>query len=358
MKEPTVEINLPHVYKLVEATRDRTLDDNERETLKLVVDAVGQQVPPPPTRSSEKTRKVLKSEEPGRAKDGDEEKRGHGRHGADDFPGARRVDIPHQTLQVGCPCPECGKGKLRTGRRGPAPRVRFTGQPPIQGTVYGLERLECNLCDSTFTAEAPEEVGDEKYDASVTAVLAVFKYGRGIPFNRIEAIQAQAGIPLPASTQWEILEEDAQLVKPAYDEMTRQAAQPVFGRRPIPAGAISGNRDSLSKRRAVQRRHLPRHRSPLLCRRRRSGLEGAGRQGLHPFIQARWERVISGCRDALENPGHEIFPVPVPTILGVTGCHCSRRSHSGGEAPARDSCRVWCRAGRVPAAVQEQLLAR
>ena len=225
MKEPTVEINLPHVYKLVEATRDRTLDDNERETLKLVVDAVGQQVPPPPTRSSEKTRKVLKSEEPGRAKDGDEEKRGHGRHGADDFPGARRVDIPHQTLQVGCPCPECGKGKLRTGRRGPAPRVRFTGQPPIQGTVYGLERLECNLCDSTFTAEAPEEVGDEKYDASVTAVLAVFKYGRGIPFNRIEAIQAQAGIPLPASTQWEILEEDAQLVKPAYDEMTRQAAQ-------------------------------------------------------------------------------------------------------------------------------------
>lgn len=104
-------------------------------------------------------------------------------------------------------------------------RIRFSGQAPIQGTVWELERLECSLCERSFTADAPDEVGDEKYDASVTAVLAVLKYGRGIPFNRIEAIQTQAGIPLPASTQWEILEEDAALVRPVQDELTRQAAQ-------------------------------------------------------------------------------------------------------------------------------------
>jgi len=33
------------------------------------------------------------------------------------------------------------------------------------------------------------------------------------------------GIPLPAATQWEIVEETAQLIKPARDELIRQAAQ-------------------------------------------------------------------------------------------------------------------------------------
>ena len=35
----------------------------------------------------------------------------------------------------------------------------------------------------------------------------------------------QLGIPLPAATQWEIVEEAAELIKPARDEMIRQAAQ-------------------------------------------------------------------------------------------------------------------------------------
>ncbi len=33
------------------------------------------------------------------------------------------------------------------------------------------------------------------------------------------------GIPLPAGTQWEIVEESAQVIKPARDELIRQAAQ-------------------------------------------------------------------------------------------------------------------------------------
>src|SRR5438067_12163889 len=33
------------------------------------------------------------------------------------------------------------------------------------------------------------------------------------------------GIPLPAATQWEIVEEAAELIKPARDELIRQAAQ-------------------------------------------------------------------------------------------------------------------------------------
>ena len=38
------------------------------------------------------------------------------------------------------------------------------GQAPIEATVYALEKLRCNLCGETFTAVAPEGVGEEKYD--------------------------------------------------------------------------------------------------------------------------------------------------------------------------------------------------
>jgi transposase len=41
------------------------------------------------------------------------------------------------------------------------------------------------------------------------------KYGSGTPFYRLEKLEGQLGIPLPASTQWEIVEEAAELVKPA-----------------------------------------------------------------------------------------------------------------------------------------------
>ncbi|MCL5071476.1 MAG: hypothetical protein M1308_11360 [Actinobacteria bacterium] len=39
-----------------------------------------------------------------------------------------------------------------------------------------------------FTAEAPEGVGDEKYDVASGAMLALLKYGSGVPFYRLEAL--------------------------------------------------------------------------------------------------------------------------------------------------------------------------
>jgi hypothetical protein len=76
-----------------------------------------------------------------------------------------------------------------------------------------------------FTAEAPEGVGPEKYDATAGSMVALLKYGSGLPFNRLEGLQEGLGIPLPASTQWEIVEATAAVVQPAYDELIRQAAQ-------------------------------------------------------------------------------------------------------------------------------------
>jgi hypothetical protein len=56
-------------------------------------------------------------------------------------------------------------------------------------------------------------------------MIALLKYGSGMPFYRLEKLEDLLGIPLPASTQWEIVDEAAEVVKAARDELIRQAAQ-------------------------------------------------------------------------------------------------------------------------------------
>jgi transposase len=103
--------------------------------------------------------------------------------------------------------------------------VRLVGQAPLAATVYELDRLRCNLCGEVFTAPEPEGIGPEKYDETTAAMIALLKYGSGMPFYRLEKLEDLLGIPLPASTQWEIVEEGAEVLKAARDELIRQAAQ-------------------------------------------------------------------------------------------------------------------------------------
>jgi hypothetical protein len=149
---------------------------------------------------------------------------GHGRNGARAYAGARRVEVPHTTVRTGDRCPECQKGKVYQQRE-PACLVRVVGQAPLGATVYALEKLRCNLCGEVFTAETPAGVGPEKYDASAGSMVALLKYGSGVPFHRLEQLQGSLGIPLPAATQWEIVAEVATAIQPAYAELIRQAAQ-------------------------------------------------------------------------------------------------------------------------------------
>jgi len=117
-----------------------------------------------------------------------------------------------------------GKGKLYPLKE-PGVRVRIVGQAPIQAAVYELERMRCNLCGEVFEAPAPEGVGEDKYDETWASMVAMLKYGNGVPFHRLEGLQGNLGIPLPASTQWEMVEEAAELLAPAHEEWMRQAAQ-------------------------------------------------------------------------------------------------------------------------------------
>ena len=149
---------------------------------------------------------------------------GHGRNGADAYTGAEKIVVAHESLQPGDACPSCGKGTVyETGR--PGVLVRLVGQAPIQAKVYELQKLRCNLCGEVFTASAPQGVGAEKYDATLGSMIALLKYGSGMPFNRSEGLQGSLGIPLPASTQWEIVWAKAKRIAPAYEELVCQAAQ-------------------------------------------------------------------------------------------------------------------------------------
>jgi transposase len=168
-------------------------------------------------------------QEPGGAQEPDgqrdkEKKPGHGRNGAAAYVGAQKEQVPHTSMHAADSCPGCIKGKVYPLRQ-PAALVRITGMAPLGATVYECERLRCNLCGEVFTATAPEGVGKEKYDETATSMVGLLKYGCGLPFYRIEKLQQNMGIPLPATTQWELVREGSKLLAPVHEELVGQAAQ-------------------------------------------------------------------------------------------------------------------------------------
>ena len=171
------------------------------------------------------------------SRDGDEEpqsgasksepeasKKGHGRRAASEYSGAEHITVKLDGLKPGDDCPECVRGTVYE-QKSPGTIVRVRGVAPFQATVCELEKLRCNLCGVIFTAEPPRGVGTDKYDESVASLLAVLKYGTGLPFYRLDRLQESLGIPLPSSTQWDILEKAKGKIEPAYDELFRQGAQ-------------------------------------------------------------------------------------------------------------------------------------
>ncbi|HEY6292390.1 MAG TPA: hypothetical protein VI455_12645 [Terriglobia bacterium] len=64
----------------------------------------------------------------------------------------------------------------------PALRIRAVEQAPLATTMYELVRLRCKLCREVFEAEAPQSVGEEKYDQTAAAMIGSLKYSSRVPF--------------------------------------------------------------------------------------------------------------------------------------------------------------------------------
>jgi transposase len=221
-----IDVNLDELDRVLDSARQAPLSDEDYDKVKDALHTMAAMLVRP--RNTEKTSAVVDdAEDSDRLSthlDASTPSVGHGRNGAESFVGAQRVEIAHQNLKHGDRCPECGKGNVY-GQKEPKVLVRIVGQAPLAATLYSLERLRCGACGQVFTAQEPEGVGPDKYDETAAAMIAQLKYGSGIPFYRLEQLEGQMGIPLPAATQWEIVEETAELLKPARDELIRQAAQ-------------------------------------------------------------------------------------------------------------------------------------
>jgi transposase len=230
MKEPRrrIEVNLEELDRVLDGARQAPLSEEDHHKLREALHALAAMLVR--SRSTEKTSSVVEKPEDAAGNTGKQRDPnappppGHGRNGAEAFSGANRVEIKHQTLTHGDRCPECGQGNVY-GQKEPKVLVRVVGQAPLTATVYSLERLRCGACGQVFTAQEPEGVGEDKYDESAAAMIAQLKYGSGTPFHRLEQLEKQLGIPLPAATQWKIVEQAAHPIKPARDELIRQAAQ-------------------------------------------------------------------------------------------------------------------------------------
>ena len=171
----------------------------------------------------EQTEPKKKDKKPPKAKP-EKKKKGHGKIPASNYTEADQKFISHEKFKQKGSCPLCLTGKLYPMKK-PGIAIYLKGQPPIDATIYNLEKLRCNLCGEVFTAGAPDGITGKHYDETAKAMMAVLKYGYGFPWYRLEKLQESLGIPLPASTQWEKIESQADLIYPAFDELKRQAAQ-------------------------------------------------------------------------------------------------------------------------------------
>jgi len=221
---PPLEVSIEELEALVEQARPALSEDGYQKllgavhTLRYVTELLEKKEASladlrellcPAT--TEKTEKVLKQagidSGPEKLSTGPEahapkrKARGHGRNGAAAYSGAQKIQVPHASLKPGDACPDGCGGKVYPQRE-PGVLVRIKGQAPLAATVYELEKLRCNLCGNVYTAAAPPEAGEKKYDETAVSMMAVLRYGSGVPWNRTEGLEANFGIPLPRSAKF------------------------------------------------------------------------------------------------------------------------------------------------------------
>lgn len=156
-----------------------------------------------------------------------EDRKGHGRNSADAYQGAAIVEVEHPELNPGDTCPsEACDGRLYEMSE-PGTFVQVTGAPLANATRYNMQKLRCAICEIIYTAPLPQGVGDKKYDANFIAMLMINKYFMSVPLYRQDRLQNHLGIPLPASTQWDLMVAQEPMLKALYKAFSQDAANGV-----------------------------------------------------------------------------------------------------------------------------------
>lgn len=222
-----VTVDLAELEVIVGATQERALTPEEHQKLEashqLLADLLL-----PNFLNNEKTRSVLGDDEPADPAGEKPKRPGHGRRKREDITAAKTVEVHHPELKPGQPCP-CGCGyNLYRLKRAKVFR-HYVGQVPIQCTIYELEQLRSNGCDSVYSAPLPDGVGPESYDASAISMIALNKYAMGLPFYRQAILFGGLGTPIAVATQYELVASAAEKLRPVHNELIRLGAQGKIG---------------------------------------------------------------------------------------------------------------------------------
>jgi len=138
-------------------------------------------------------------------------KQNHGRLSAKDYTGCPIIEVPldNDVLKNG-QCPHCLEfhTQAKLIKQPPSVVVFLDSQPLISGIRYHLEKVRCSICQVYFTAPLPNDIrGRSKYSYGTKSSIAIHHYYAGMPFKRLETIQELQGVPLPDSTQYDLMAE-------------------------------------------------------------------------------------------------------------------------------------------------------
>ncbi|NJN64565.1 MAG: IS66 family transposase [Acidobacteria bacterium] len=153
------------------------------------------------------------------------ERKGHGRNGAGKYVNAQHIYHVLLSGVIGAICEACGIGRMSRYREKLI--VAIKGQPLFDAAVHHFEQARCKLCGAIIRAEglavAEQGLGSSyiTYEWSACAMLAVMHYFAGLPFKRIESLQAGWGIPMPDANQWTLADQSAELLLPLYRALER-----------------------------------------------------------------------------------------------------------------------------------------
>lgn len=156
-------------------------------------------------------------------------KKNHGRFSVNDYTGCEVNHIPfeNKTLKQGkCPdCAECNTD-AKIYPEEPTMLVFLDSQPLVSGQKYHLEKSRCAVCKTYFTAPLPEDLEcRQKYSFRCVTSIAITHYYAGLPFKRIETLQAAQGVPLADATQYDQMSKlYTSVVKPVVSVLRQCAA--------------------------------------------------------------------------------------------------------------------------------------
>lgn len=150
--------------------------------------------------------------------------KGHGHRSANDFINAFVVKIALNNLKARDPCPKCPKGILY--RYPPGSVLSLMSEVPIQALHVKLEALRCGTCGAIFKAILPKLLATGSRAMPETkALVGVFKYKGGMPFNRFDMLQDIFGTRIPKSELWEMVADVGDSAMPIYLELCKEASK-------------------------------------------------------------------------------------------------------------------------------------